>query len=71
MVWMKHYINCMHALKYTVATYPLESIHIELCINFVITGLITYGTDLMQRHSFACVRARGHASPSGSTLELE
>ena len=33
--------------------------------------IVAYGIDLMQRRSFARVRARGHASPSGSTLELE
>ena len=30
-----------------------------------------YGTDLMQRRSFARVRARGHTRLSGTTLELK
>ena len=39
--------------------------------NFLTSRFTQYGTDLMQRCSFTRVRARGHASPRGTTLELE
>ena len=49
----------------------LTSNYPDMRYTSLIRRLSIHGTDLMQLHNFARVRAQGHASLSGITLDLE
>ena len=66
--------NFLTHINVHICSYSFVIFIVVLCSRFVAASIKkqhTYGTDLMQRCSFACVRMQVHASLSGTTREFK